>query len=574
MKSKACTRCRQWKVRCDAEKCLQMGCTRCRSLKVNCVVDPSFKRVSTAKRWQQMQSELTQLKQAQQAQQFLPSPESSLPVSQSRDETTHQSTSIQDCTVASASIGQPSQLSAFITGPFLGSANASTSQAPSAPTPERLAMPNFARGTGSRYEKNIGDIRLTACQITELFKCYRDLHHRFLPFTMHESSEVIYTKSPLLFWVICAVTSSNRLKPRFAPHIRTLVAEILIAPARSVETVQALLIMCMWPFNFSNLVDDASFFYSGLATQIGLQLGLHRPSLTHTHLGGSEQQDAETDFDSRLTTWLACFVVNEVQSSFRGVPPSIQVDFSLLSSLNHREVDPTLARLCYISRLHVQSSLAIGARAENISGLLDPSSRTTMITLFGDQYAALLRDRLHPMDNIIENAFLSSRIQLWSFALLDDMPFTTDLFEICHQAEKDAIRLIQLGCERNLTSTPFHVTRSVIYSAMVLIKILKSTYTTQHEAILDHIDRARRALSSAITTKNDVIWKACQILQDLPLVQDQKLTPQIFSRMTASIFYDSLRVYAEHKYHMLSLAQPPTGIDLSGFDWDSFQLQI
>jgi hypothetical protein len=178
------------------------------------------------------------------------------------------------------------------------------------------------------------------------------------------------------------------------------------------------------------------------------------------------------------------------------------------------------------------------------------------------------------MDNIIENAFLSSRIQLWSFALLDDMPFTTDLFEICHQAEKDAIRLIQLGCERNLTSTPFHVTRSVIYSAMVLIKILKSTYTTQHEAILDHIDRARRALSSAITTENDVIWKACQILQELPLVQDQKLTPQIFSRMTASIFYDSLRVYAEHKYHMLSLAQPPTGIDLSGFDWDSFQLQI
>jgi hypothetical protein len=119
---------------------------------------------------------------------------------------------------------------------------------------------------------------------------------------MHESSEVIYGKSPLLFWVICAVASSNRLKPRFVPHTRNLVAEILTTPAISVEAVQALLIMCMWPFNFSGLVDDVSFFYSGLATRIGLQLGLHRLSLNHTHLGGSEQQNAATDFDSRSTT--------------------------------------------------------------------------------------------------------------------------------------------------------------------------------------------------------------------------------------------------------------------------------
>jgi hypothetical protein len=170
------------------------------------------------------------------------------------------------------------------------------------------------------------------------------------------------------------------------------------------------------------------------------------------------------------------------------------------------------------------------------------------------------------MDNITESAFLSSRIQLWSFAILDDMPFTTGLFEIYHQAEKDAIRLIQLGWERNLTSAPCHFTHSVIFSVMVLIKILKSTYATQHEAILDHIDRARRALTSPITIENDAIWNAYQILQGLPLVQDQKLTPQIFSRMTASLFYDSLRVYAEHKCHMLSLAQPPTEIDLNGFD--------
>ena len=90
-----------------------------------------------------MQLELAQLKQAQQAQQFLPSPESSLPVSQSRDETTsehfnsglHRWVGINGAALA---------LSIFVASPFLGSANASTSQAASAPTPERLAMPNLA----------------------------------------------------------------------------------------------------------------------------------------------------------------------------------------------------------------------------------------------------------------------------------------------------------------------------------------------------------------------------------------------------------------------------------------------
>ncbi|KAE9367382.1 hypothetical protein N431DRAFT_561376 [Stipitochalara longipes BDJ] len=591
MKSKACTRCRQWKVRCDAEDCMQMGCTRCRSLKTPCVFDPSFKRLSMTKRWQQVQSELTQLKQAQQAQQTnqaqppqiqqpLPgSPAHNLlyPSNQPLSAPVNQGNSIQACTVASASEPEPPRprLPSSIASSFSVSALISTSQAtygPALVASEQVPSSNLVLREGTRYDKSIGDIHLTAAQVSELFKSYRASHHRFLPFTMLDSSEAIYTKSSLLFWVICAVASSNRLKPRFAPHIRHLIAEILTSPARSVETVQALLIICMWPFTFISIADDASFLYSGLATQLGLQLGLHRPFVTHTHVGGSEQQDAETDFEPRLSTWLACFVVNDMQSSYRGVPSPILVDFSLLTCINHPKVDRTLARLCHISRLHIQSSLTIGAKAENKSGLLEPSSRTVMVTLFGAQYAALLQDYLQPIDDIIETAFLSSRIQLWSFALLDDMAFTADLLEIYQQAEKDAIRLIQLGCERNLSSAPFHIGRSIVYSAMVLIKILKSSYALQPEAILDHIDRARQAVNSSIMVENDVTRKAWQILQELPLMQDRKLTPQVFSRMTASMFYDSLRVYAENKNPMLASAQSTNEIDLDGFDWDSFQL--
>jgi hypothetical protein len=52
-------------------------------------------------------------------------------------------------------------------------------------------------------------------------------------------------------------------------------------------------------------------------------------------------------------------------------------------------------------------------------------------------------------------------------------------------------------------------------------------------------------IQANISAENDVTQKTCQILQDLPFLQDKNRTPHIYSRMTASIVYDLLRAYAE-----------------------------
>jgi hypothetical protein len=190
-----------------------------------------------------------------------------------------------------------------------------------------------------------------------------------------------------------------------------------------------------------------------------------------------------------------------------------------------------------------------------------------MINLFGAQFAALQIQLLTDMNDITEVAFLSSRLQLWSYALLDDMRLSADLLEIFQQAQTDATNLIQLCSTKNLSAIPFHVCRAIAYSAMMLIKILKSPYAIQQEVILDYIEQARQALSSAVNI--DIVKKSCQILQELPFVEDKKRTPQIYTRMTASITYNCLRVFFSEPRNM---TMPVSGMHLDGFDWDNFEL--
>src|SRR4051794_22959193 len=166
-----------------------------------------------------------------------------------------------------------------------------------------------------------------------------------------------------------------------------------------------------------------------------------------------------------LTTWLGCYIVSQMQASRHGAPNLVHEGFSLVSSYDHRSVHPTLSQLCQIIWLAGHSANTIGANAQNISGLLNPIPRINVIKLFDAQFDRLHQDSLSSQHYIIELAFLSSRLQLWSFAFHSDIPPSfRDVIEIVNQAEQDAIHLVQVACEKNLALVPFYICRSVCYS--------------------------------------------------------------------------------------------------------------
>ena len=92
--------------------------------------------------------------------------------------------------------------------------------------------------------------------------------------------------------------------------IKRLAADHTTAASRSIFFVQALLLLCVWPFPFSAINEEPSWLYCGLAVHMAMLLGLHRPQHPFRLLSAA---DAEVgDLAERTRTWLACFTVNHM----------------------------------------------------------------------------------------------------------------------------------------------------------------------------------------------------------------------------------------------------------------------
>lgn len=91
--------------------------------------------------------------------------------------------------------------------------------------------------------------------------------------------------------------------------VRRLAADLYGPQSRSLKTMQALILLCVWPFPFQQTINDPSPMYCSLATHIGFQLGLHRP-LHKADFDEHAIEPAVSDCVERKT-WHGCFIVNQ-----------------------------------------------------------------------------------------------------------------------------------------------------------------------------------------------------------------------------------------------------------------------
>lgn len=557
MKARACTKCRQWKAKCDNSGDTPDGCSRCRSLKLHCVFDASFKRVSKAKRMQQMESEIKKLRQALvETVQIGESPNQA-------SEHEEKATLPEDWVTQLSDIpGEPQTLSPTQYGLEMLSQT------------DPLTEPATVAVEPSASYKMLGNVCLTNSQVEQRFRSYFTRCHPHMPFEMATTSaDEVFNRSPLLFWVICAVTSSWRIQFQLSPPIKSMVADSIHAYPRLIETVHAILILCMWPFKISGMREDPSLMYSGIGTQMCLQLG--HPSLSqHTSSKSTpDSNDRAIDACDKTSTLLACFIVNRINSGYLGLPATTLAHPKILRAFEDPAINPVLSQLGRIYHLVGEAIIAIGANGPSPTGMLEPSSRLTMINLYGEQLSELQERYLQGMKGIVEVSYFFARLQIWSFALLDDMMFSEDLLKIFHIAEDDACKIIELCYDMNLAASPYHFRRAICYSGFVLVKILRSPYChMKRELLEDSIERARQALSTTASSPDDIFCKACQVLGELPYLEDKKRTAPIFSRMSASMMFDMLRIYWENWHDRNLPEQAPSLLDLDGIDWDTLGL--
>ncbi|KAF4626825.1 hypothetical protein G7Y89_g11331 [Cudoniella acicularis] len=156
----------------------------------------------------------------------------------------------------------------------------------------------------------LGLLPLENSQLTILFDYFHAHYYRHCPILDTDIPvRELYYSFPILFWTIIIISSRwhpslHNLYGCLIEPYRDLLAKTTIRPQKSVEFVQAIVLLCVWPLTVPRQSEDPSWNFCGLATNAGMRMALHRLR-ANEHLGLSEKASW-----IRRKTWLALVQAN------------------------------------------------------------------------------------------------------------------------------------------------------------------------------------------------------------------------------------------------------------------------
>ncbi|KAJ5125136.1 hypothetical protein N7476_010516 [Penicillium atrosanguineum] len=326
-------------------------------------------------------------------------------------------------------------------------------------------------------------INLTSSVVAEMLEeYYFHLHPKFPllldPVTVIDS----YEKEPLLFWGVLAIASKDSEKhtainTRLQILSRQLTADIILLGTRSIYLVQALLLLYVWSSPQGSMNKEPLSMYCALAISMARSLGLHRPQYPFP-LFAAMSSEVGT-LETRRTTWLSCFIVDQWHTARFGVPSSVRIDHTVLQALNvpMPGVPATTRIQLHIALVTSKISAALGECETSATGLTaDPLPFVrlfeTELGMIQDRYAS----EWSPADEV---SFLDARLSLYSYVLDQGKNQPSESLrpvnEIITQSSVTARQLLIV-----VTTFPdilskgiFHIFRSTSYAVFFLLRILE-----------------------------------------------------------------------------------------------------
>ena len=129
----------------------------------------------------------------------------------------------------------------------------------------------------------------------------------------------LLSRSPLLFWTIILVASQQHARyttlyqELIAIHHEELISPILQRAIQQVETIHALLLLCLWPVPQFRHFYNPAWNYVGLSISAAMQLNCHSPSGSSNETKGwnglGHAAASELSSIDQARTWLGCFWV-------------------------------------------------------------------------------------------------------------------------------------------------------------------------------------------------------------------------------------------------------------------------
>lgn len=123
-----------------------------------------------------------------------------------------------------------------------------------------------------------------------------------------------WDRNNFLLWTIIAIASKSmnnhsHYHPLLQPHIRQMASDIYSLDHDPLPNVQALLLLCWWPFLYGSSKDDPSWTYCVLAGNTALKHGFHRPEHYSDFVYGGISDVHRTQMYHRVMA--GCGIVNQ-----------------------------------------------------------------------------------------------------------------------------------------------------------------------------------------------------------------------------------------------------------------------
>lgn len=386
---------------------------------------------------------------------------------------------------------------------------------------------------------------------------YYARYHQQLP-VLDEQTEptAIIDASPLLFWTICFTASRNLLpQQRYFPilckKITGLLSNLMIVRHDSVYTMQALLILTMWPPPVRRQSDDMRWTYSGMTLQMALHAGCHRVGYEHEYHAFT-YSESPSDKRKHTQIWRCWCFVNSLyfanrplfaRENFRlhccrlscelGLPCLVPFDALVIKPSDEAALPPDfiskLRIALYVSRINDtldDSSPKDGRHLMAIARLLEKDLKSLV---------SELRKSSALWNPTVEFVYLGVLLYVYSFCLrwASAIPLSDpDHAIIQTSAAQSACRLIELyassllgpanGTSPTLTSCPqrYYAKSYIQFNTIALIILLKISALNKvslHQLgeINDAIRTGHSALMACSSSHGDESYRAAAVVEVL-----------------------------------------------------------
>ncbi|CAE6434410.1 unnamed protein product [Rhizoctonia solani] len=364
-------------------------------------------------------------------------------------------------------------------------------------------------------------------EVEILFKIFFDQLNPFVTILdphMHTPA-FVFGRCPFLFTTICAISSRYYTK---RPELYTIAmhfakqsaATALIDGWKSVELVQAYILMSVYPVPARRWEEDRTWLYLGLAIRMATDLNLHLP-----WQGKATGEAHEREILNRTRTWLICFNLDRSGATQFGRPPTIREDYIVRKSNDwykrsnyNLPFDIHLTGYTRLLRIVARFLASVYSDSNSPTALNKNADFLTLCTQTDEELTTFERETKEQFEKESDHNDSVSRYRC------DLLPFLSNYSRVCYKAASEVIRVaieVLVPSGRFKYSPDGHFV-FVSFAAAFLLKMLRPQFAAARE----------RSQSQNIIS---LVTRLTEVLGSNEVAIDDRHSPRLYSRFLSGL---------------------------------------